>query len=105
LFYNRPGGKIDFKITSDENSLLFEVTDTGIGIPAEQQSLVFIKFFRGNNFDTTEIIGAGLGLFISKSYTELLGGKIWFSSEGTAPAVGELKKDKGTTFYITLPVK
>jgi len=105
LFYNRPGGKIDFKITSDENSLLFEVTDTGIGIPAEQQSLVFTKFFRGNNFDTTEIIGAGLGLFISKSYTELLGGKIWFSSEGTAPAVGELKKDKGTTFYITLPVK
>ncbi len=94
-FYNKPGGKVDFRTTADENGLLFEIVDSGIGIPAEQETLIFTKFFRGSNFDTTEIIGAGLGLFIAQNYTKLLGGKMWFES----------KENKGTTFYILLPIK
>ena len=95
VVYNKAGGAIDFKTNVQGDGILFEISDTGIGITEEQKTLIFTKFFRGNNFDTTEIIGAGLGLFICRSYVKLLGGKIWFES----------KKDQGTTFYILLPIK
>ena len=77
------------------DNLLVTISDTGIGIPADQQSLVFIKFFRGNNFDTTEIVGAGLGLFTAREYIKLLKGKIWFNSE----------IEKGSTFFVQIPLK
>jgi signal transduction histidine kinase len=78
----------------DANRLLIEITDTGIGIPDDQQTLVFTKFFRGNNVDTTTIAGAGLGLYIAREYAKLLGGKIWFKS-----VAGE-----GTTFSVAIEV-
>ena len=94
--YSKINGEILISVFSgeDKNIINIIVSDNGIGIPEEQQSLIFTKFFRGNNFDTTEIIGAGLGLFISREYIKILGGKIWFESQ----------KDK-TAFYISLPIK
>ncbi len=67
-------------VSERDDGYLLEVRNTGIGIQQEQHPLVFTKFFRGSNFDTTRIIGAGLGLYIAREYLRLLGGKIWFAS-------------------------
>ncbi len=92
--YNKPNGQISVKIEIQDRGILVTVSDTGIGILEDQQSLIFTKFFRGNNFDTTEIIGAGLGLFTAKEYIQLLNGKIWFRSES----------GKGSTFFVQIPL-
>lgn len=94
LVYSKRGGKVNLKTNLRDSEMTFAVFDTGIGITEEQKPLVFTKFFRGNNFDTTQIVGAGLGLFIAKSYVQLLGGKIWFESDKA-----------GTIFFISLPIK
>ncbi|HEX9664789.1 MAG TPA: ATP-binding protein, partial [Patescibacteria group bacterium] len=93
--YNKPDGKIDLRISSNKQGILFTVSDTGIGISIKEQPLIFTKFFRGGNIDVTKIIGAGLGLYIAREYIKLLGGKIWFES----------KKNKGTTFYLLMPLE
>lgn len=95
LYYNTEKGQISISVAVQENGILLEIKDTGIGIPKEQHATVFTKFFRGSNFDTTTIIGAGLGLYISRAYVRLLGGKMWFVSED--------EKEKGTTVSIFLP--
>ncbi|MDO8524171.1 MAG: ATP-binding protein [bacterium] len=76
-----------------QKRFLIKVQDSGIGIPKEQHTRVFSRFFRSSNALKTETEGTGLGLFIAKNIIEAHGGKIWFESvEG-----------KGTTFYFTLP--
>ena len=92
--YGKAGGSIKIKNSIEGNNLILTIEDTGIGISTEQQALIFTKFFRGNNFDTTGIVGAGLGLFLAREYAKLLGGKIWFTSE----------QNKGTTFFVSLPL-
>lgn len=89
---SRLKGEIKINFEWLEEGLLIKIQDFGIGIPKEQQPLVFTKFFRGNNV-LEEHIGAGLGLYITREYVKLLKGKIWFESE----------KNKGTTFFILLP--
>ena len=76
-----------------KGALVIEIRDTGIGILEQQQPIVFTKFFRGSNFNTSNLSGAGLGLFISRAYAEVLNGKIWFKSE----------PDIGTSFFISIP--
>lgn len=92
IFYSNSGGEVNINMAFQEQGVLFEIKDAGIGIPEDQQSLVFTKFFRGQNIPS-RIVGAGLGLYIAKEYLKMLNGKIWFKSE----------KDKGTTFSIFLP--
>lgn len=75
------------------NSLTFYVKDTGIGIPKNRQQAIFERFVQADIGDTMALQGAGLGLTITKSYLEMLGGTIWVESE-----VGV-----GSTFYFTLP--
>lgn len=84
--------EVIIKARVEGDLVLIEIQDFGIGIPREQQSLVFTKFFRGSNVPP-EIIGAGLGLYIARGYLKLLNGKIWFKSE----------EGRGTTFSISLP--
>ncbi|HUX95330.1 MAG TPA: ATP-binding protein [Bacteroidales bacterium] len=67
------------------------VKDTGIGIPVELNEIIFERFRQADENNYHE--GAGLGLSITKGIIDLLGGKIWFSSEIS----------KGTTFYFTVP--
>lgn len=73
------------------------VTDTGRGIPIENQSILFHKFQQASDNlmtrDTTK--GTGLGLYISKLMIEGMGGKIWLLSSAAG---------KGSTFAFTLPV-
>jgi signal transduction histidine kinase len=65
------------------------VSDTGIGVPAEGQELIFQPYYQVNRGK-----GSGLGLAISKSLVELHGGKIWLKS-----VVGQ-----GSTFFFSLPL-
>jgi len=72
------------------------IKDTGEGLTEKEREKVFEKFSRGGAGLRFWVEGAGLGLFISKSFVELHGGKIWVESEG---------KGKGSTFYIELPIR
>lgn len=71
----------------------FFVRDTGPGIPQANQQFIFEIFRRGQDNNTKNNSGTGIGLTISKRLTELLGGQMWVESE-----VG-----KGSTFFFTLP--
>lgn len=75
------------------NSLQFHVKDSGIGISAEFQAHIFERFRQVESSYTRKYGGAGLGLAISKSLTELLGGSLWLESQ----------QGLGSTFYFTLP--
>ena len=94
------GGSVDIRIERDssvKNLLVvkFVVTDTGIGIPEEQQSQVFNPFSQVDSSSTREQGGAGLGLSIANSWVSLLGGKLKLESV-------ELR---GTTFSFSLEMK
>lgn len=90
------GGKITVAIRYDEKEIELSVTDTGLGIPVDQQKNIFNKFFRATNIQKVDTGGAGLGLYISKNIIKAHGGKIWFNSE---------KENARTTFHFTLPIK
>ncbi|MFH1193994.1 MAG: PAS domain S-box protein [bacterium] len=92
----KAGGKIGGKKISNA-SAVFIISDSGYGIPKTQQDMVFTKFFRADNIRKKNIEGTGLGLYIIKSIVDQVGGSIWFLS----PPPG---KNKGTAFYITLPL-
>jgi PAS domain S-box-containing protein len=86
-------GFVEVTYMVKDNSLEFSVADTGIGIDKQYHERVFDRFYQVQS--TTERLyeGTGLGLAISKAYVELLGGKIWLTSE----------PGKGTTFSFTIP--
>ena len=69
------------------------VSDNGIGIPIEEQSLIFDKFYRVQSDATQDISGTGLGLSIVKSIIDKHHGRIWVDSE----------PGKGSTFTFLLP--
>jgi PAS domain S-box-containing protein len=86
-------GSIELNIHPIDNRLEFLIKDTGVGIPENRQQSIFERFIQADISNTRPFEGAGLGLSISKSYVEMLGGKIWVESE----------VDKGSTFYFTIP--
>jgi len=75
--------------------VLFEVQDTGVGIPPDRQKLIFEKFVQGDGSTTRRFGGTGLGLAISRSLVELMGGIIGVHSEG---------EGHGTRMYFSLPL-
>ncbi|PKP51390.1 MAG: hypothetical protein CVT92_12895 [Bacteroidetes bacterium HGW-Bacteroidetes-1] len=81
--------------TQDTLSLQFYVKDTGIGIAKERQEAIFERFIQADIEDKMARQGAGLGLAICKSYSEMLGGKIWVEST----------LNEGSVFYFTIPDK
>jgi len=86
-------GYVSFGYTIKNQELEFYVADTGIGIDSELHDVIFDRF-RQAEFTTANIYGGtGLGLSISKAYVELLGGKMWLTSE----------LDKGSIFYVSIP--
>ncbi|HDQ13720.1 MAG TPA: response regulator [Sediminispirochaeta sp.] len=90
--YNHRGGEVEVKVYGQENKVVFEVIDTGWGIPAEKLPELFEAFNR-LGAQATEVQGTGVGLSLSKKLTELMDGKIGVSSE----------YGKGSKFWIELP--
>jgi hypothetical protein len=86
-------GEIKFGYTIKKDFLEFYVKDTGIGIPDNLQEEIFQRFRQAEMTTTRQFGGSGLGLSISKSYIELLGGKIWVNS----------KVGTGSEFRFTIP--
>lgn len=78
---------------TDNNEIRFFVTDTGIGIPADKQNLVFERFAQLNQGVKKNLGGTGLGLSIVKGLVTLLGGEITLQSE----------PNRGSTFTFTIP--
>jgi len=93
--YSLKDNQIEIKTEIEDFEMKVSITDFGIGIPDEEQENIFTKFFRAQNAIHTQSEGTGLGLFISKNIVEAHGGEIWFDSH----------KDKGSTFYFTIPIK
>lgn len=92
--YNKRGGEVLIKVSRDAGKATISIRDNGIGIPKEDQAMIFEKFFRSDNAATQEVGGTGLGLFIAKNIIERGGGKIWFhSTEG-----------EGSVFFVALPL-
>ena len=92
--YNRPGGRVDISVTSDQDRALVQVRDTGFGIPEEAHDQIFERFFRVDKSRSKETGGTGLGLAIVKHAVLYHGGSIEVSS---IPG-------KGSTFAVLLPL-
>ena len=86
-------GKVNISAELSENSVLMKVSDTGIGISAEDLPRIFERFYKADKARAGE--GAGLGLAIAKHVIQAHGGNIWVESE----------EGKGSTFFFTLPLK
>lgn len=95
--FNKQNGFITISIRIDQNSneAILTISDSGVGIPLDQQQLIFSKFFRARNIQGQNIEGIGLGLYTAKSILDSTGCKIWFdSTEG-----------QGSNFHVAIPLK
>lgn len=87
--FTEPGGSVKFKSETEENELIFEIIDTGCGIPPEELPMIKDKFFKGKSSKSQN----GIGLSICEEIVSLMKGSMIIKSR-----VGE-----GTTVLITLP--
>lgn len=90
--YSEDGGQIEIEVLVNKKNVQINFTDNGVGIPENEQKLIFFRFTRGTNINNKGISGSGIGLMISKKIVELHGGKIEFIS----------KQNLGSTFTVTL---
>jgi signal transduction histidine kinase len=92
--YSPDKNKVLVTLTKDQDKITVSVQDFGMGIPKNEQTLVYQRFFRAKGKKEGKIPGLGLGLFISAEIIKQHGGNIWVDSiEG-----------KGSTFHFTLPI-
>lgn len=89
--FTRPGGEVVLLAEPIDGEVRFAVRDTGVGIPADEVSRIFERFYRVDKSRTGS--GTGLGLSIAKHIIEAHKGKIW----------AESVEGQGSTFYFTIP--
>ncbi len=94
LKYTPQGGKVIVEVKEDGKQLSFAVTDSGIGISAEDAERIFERFYRAKDPRVEKITGTGLGLTLAREVVRLHGGEVTVDSE----------LNKGSTFTLTLPV-
>jgi PAS domain S-box-containing protein len=87
-------GIIEVGCFKENNSVVFYVKDSGIGIDSTKTEIIFERFRQLDDSLNRNYDGAGLGLYISKSYADLLGGSIW----------AENNADNGAVFYFKIPL-
>jgi two-component system phosphate regulon sensor histidine kinase PhoR len=90
--FTRPGGEVVLSAEPAHGEVRFAVRDTGIGIPAEEVSRIFERFYRVDKSRTGS--GTGLGLSITKHIIEAHGGRIW----------AESVEGQGSTFFFSIPI-
>jgi len=90
--YNKDGGRVAVSLKRVDSRLAVSVTDTGIGLTADEQARIFHEFVRIKKRETQDIRGTGLGLAIVKQLADLYGGTVSIKSE----------ENKGSTFLVSL---
>jgi PAS domain S-box-containing protein len=93
--YSPEGGHVEVTLEPRDAHLSISVRDEGLGIPANEQRLIFDKFYRVDPNLTRGVGGTGLGLYVCRELVRLMGGRIWVES-----AHGE-----GSTFFVDLPLE
>jgi signal transduction histidine kinase len=88
-------GRVEIRVEGQGEALLFAVSDTGIGIPADQKESIFEEFRQADVTVSRDFGGTGLGLSITRKLVELHGGRIWVESEA----------GKGSTFFFSIPMR
>ncbi len=88
-----PQGSVTVDISGSDDKVVVSIKDTGLGIPTEDVSHLFQKFYRVDNMDRQSIGGTGLGLYLSRRLAESMQGRLWVES-----AHGQ-----GSTFFFELP--
>lgn len=97
VMYSDPGGDIAVLIEEDGGHLVFEIADTGIGIPEKDCGKIFTQFFRAENAQKKVPTSYGVGLFLAKTFVNAHGGTIAF-------AENDENGGKGTIFTVKLPL-
>jgi signal transduction histidine kinase len=93
LKYSPHDSRVIVRVWQADSEARLSVQDCGIGVPVEDQPLVFERFHRARNVDDRRFAGMGLGLYIARGIVEQHGGRIWLESTPGA----------GSTFYIAVP--
>jgi signal transduction histidine kinase len=88
-------GRVEIRVERQGETLLYRVSDTGIGIPRDQIDHIFSEFRQADPTIAKEFGGTGLGLSITRKFVELHGGRIWVESE----------PGRGSTFFFTVPLR
>ena len=87
------GGEVRLEVYQKGNEVIFEIGDSGIGIPEMLHDRIFDRFFRGRQKGADHITGSGLGLSLVKTIVENHNGRIWLKSQ----------EGEGATFYVAVP--
>jgi two-component system OmpR family sensor kinase len=97
--YTNPGGRVNVELQRSNSSLTIAVSDSGIGIPANERALIFERFYRidkaRSGAEHADIRGTGLGLSIARWIAEAHGGQLSLQASGP----------NGSTFVATLPLQ
>jgi signal transduction histidine kinase len=93
LKFSEAGDRVSVRMIEEEQVVRTEIEDTGIGIPSDQLTRIFERFYQVDGTTTRRHGGTGLGLAIVKQIVEIHGGQV-----GVRSKVG-----KGSTFYFTIP--
>jgi two-component system phosphate regulon sensor histidine kinase PhoR len=91
--FTPPGGSVTIRARQEGQDVLVSVSDTGVGIPADDLPRIFERFYKSDKSRSGG--GTGLGLAIAKHIIEAHGGRIW----------AESVEGKGSTFHFTLPLE
>lgn len=91
--YTPNGGRVTVRWAAEGAAVAFEVSDTGVGIPAADQARIFERFYRVDKARSRDVGGTGLGLAIVKNLVGAMRGTVRVASE----------EGKGTTFRVSLP--
>jgi signal transduction histidine kinase len=94
LFYTQPGGKVRLSAVVKDESVIFSIEDSGIGIAPGDLANIFERFYRSEQSRHRAAGGAGLGLAIAKGIVEAHGGDIW----------AESKVNEGSIFSFSVPI-
>lgn len=92
--YSPEGGRIGIAASREEDMVRFLVSDQGVGISEEHLPHIFDRFYRAIVKGMASVTGTGLGLYVSRSLVEEMGGRIWVESE----------PGEGSRFFFELPV-